>query len=703
MPRFSFEEAQFGLEGELDELGLDAGESEQPAAAKPCGCRQCLGSRAGLSNEFEGVQFDDEAEFEDDEDEESSDPEFSGIDLEGEVRRQQPPPRRRSVSRRQPSRPARQGAPPRRPGVRPSRRPVRPGRPRVRPRRPRPSRPVGFAYPVSPPSRPPVAEPDGPPWTSDAEPVERASEFVRWVQSSLNQLMGLRLPVDGVAGPATRSAIRDFQQRHGLPVDGIVGPDTRQALQRARAGRNGGSNGGDDAAGADGDDLSGPEASSTEESSGEQEEGVFDTVRDVLAGTRIIDLTAQADKSRRKGRRDPKSVYALVLHQMACCFARKDPLKNYLRTNSHFVILSDGRILQLHPITELLWASHGFNKGSVAVEFAGNFPSTRGRWWKGETYGRNQVTPAQIEAGRYLVRHLIRTMGLTHILAHRQSSATRENDPGPDIWYHVGQWAIENHGLKDGGPGFKVGGGNSIPDLWRTWGRVKPQPELAEELDPESLEHARWLQQALNRTLGLRLRPNAAGGPAVRSALRTFQRRHGLPADGELSEEVEAMLVEAGAPPHRHPASHRRIVESSASRRAPMSDRYSSEGESSEDGPALESLSDLESGSPCGCPHPPPPPGLFSPPDRSGHRWYTPISGDNLWTLSKNIMVRLLAAHGVGRAPRSGEINDVSNAIRRDPCNEHLKGKMFLPRFAADRCKPRGRYYGSIHIPVKFE
>jgi hypothetical protein len=187
---------------------------------------------------------------------------------------------------------------------------------------------------------------------------------------------------------------------------------------------------------------------------------------------RIINLTAQADKSKRAGARDPNKVYALVLHQMACCFKRPNPLKNYLSTGAHFAILHDGRILQLHPISAMIWASNCLSPRSVAVEFAGNFPDTRGRWWKGDTYGRNNVTQAQIESGRYLVRHLIRTIGLKTITAHRQSSDTRENDPGPDIWYHVGQWAVDNLGLSDGGPGFKCGTGNPVPDTWRTWGRV---------------------------------------------------------------------------------------------------------------------------------------------------------------------------------------------------------------------------------------
>ncbi len=63
--------------------------------------------------------------------------------------------------------------------------------------------------------------------------VESASEFVRWVQSTLNRTMGLRLPVNGIISPNVRSAIRSFQRRERLPEDGIVGPPTEAALRRA--------------------------------------------------------------------------------------------------------------------------------------------------------------------------------------------------------------------------------------------------------------------------------------------------------------------------------------------------------------------------------------------------------------------------------------------------------------------------------------
>lgn len=72
----------------------------------------------------------------------------------------------------------------------------------------------------------------------EGEPQGR--EYVRWVQSSLNQIMGLQLPLNGIMGVETRSAIRSFQERQGLPVDGIVGPDTERRLIAARSGQSAG-------------------------------------------------------------------------------------------------------------------------------------------------------------------------------------------------------------------------------------------------------------------------------------------------------------------------------------------------------------------------------------------------------------------------------------------------------------------------------
>lgn len=67
-----------------------------------------------------------------------------------------------------------------------------------------------------------------------AEPTT-PSDNVRWLQHTLNIVLGRRLAVNGAMGTATRDAIRDFQRRVGLPADGIVRLPTRQALVNAAA------------------------------------------------------------------------------------------------------------------------------------------------------------------------------------------------------------------------------------------------------------------------------------------------------------------------------------------------------------------------------------------------------------------------------------------------------------------------------------
>ena len=59
---------------------------------------------------------------------------------------------------------------------------------------------------------------------------QQGSEYVRWVQSSLNRTLGTNLSINGIMNSATRDALKDFQESQGLPVDGIAGPETKQAL-----------------------------------------------------------------------------------------------------------------------------------------------------------------------------------------------------------------------------------------------------------------------------------------------------------------------------------------------------------------------------------------------------------------------------------------------------------------------------------------
>jgi len=55
-------------------------------------------------------------------------------------------------------------------------------------------------------------------------------DVVRRAQRALRRTPDPGLVVDGAFGPATASAVKQFQQGAGLVVDGIVGPNTWNAL-----------------------------------------------------------------------------------------------------------------------------------------------------------------------------------------------------------------------------------------------------------------------------------------------------------------------------------------------------------------------------------------------------------------------------------------------------------------------------------------
>ena len=60
--------------------------------------------------------------------------------------------------------------------------------------------------------------------------INATGDVVKRLQRALRRTPNLGLVVDGVFGPLTDQAVREFQQGAGLVVDGIVGPLTWGAL-----------------------------------------------------------------------------------------------------------------------------------------------------------------------------------------------------------------------------------------------------------------------------------------------------------------------------------------------------------------------------------------------------------------------------------------------------------------------------------------
>ncbi len=193
-------------------------------------------------------------------------------------------------------------------------------------------------------------------------------------------------------------------------------------------------------------------------------------------------------------------VDSIVLHHMA--YNIGNDLKDYRKVGAHYAVMADGQVGQLYDDLDFLNASNGFNPRSVAIEFAGNFPTLSYHWWKDKKRtipDRCYLTPAQIRAGRCLLATLkARLPGIRYVYAHRQSSGSRENDPGPDVWFNIGQWAIDNLNLTDRLPRTHIGSGQPIPDSWRvtrpavvpTTATTTPVPKTAPKPAPVPVSSA---------------------------------------------------------------------------------------------------------------------------------------------------------------------------------------------------------------------
>jgi peptidoglycan hydrolase-like protein with peptidoglycan-binding domain len=301
---------------------------------------------------------------------------------------------------------------------------------------------------------------------------ERPAGRTNWAKSVLNRVLGVTLPDDNVPDAATKKALEDFQSKYNLKTTRVIDSVTERTLL---------------------------EADALLRSKGSVSEPATKAIIEA-AKTKIEDWTKKAVNNKPRhilnSYRDPRKVYAFVLHQMAFkrwnskTKAYSNP-ESYLATGAHFCIMFDGRIVQLHPCSRMIWHGNCVSPGSVAVEFEGNFPNIKGGWWtdkKSKVHNKDKPTQAQFESGRFLTSYLKTVLGTTHILAHRQSSDSRENDPGPDIWYHVGQWAIGKLALTDGGPSFKCGTGKPILPEWRTWGSPAVEKEFEEMEDDECFE-----------------------------------------------------------------------------------------------------------------------------------------------------------------------------------------------------------------------
>lgn len=160
------------------------------------------------------------------------------------------------------------------------------------------------------------------------------------------------------------------------------------------------------------------------------------------------------------------------LHQTS--FYNPD-LDRYNYIIAHYVVLRSGVVLKVRePTTVLNSVSAG---RAVDIEFEGDYPSyrrlRRNSWGALLRY----PTVPQLLAGRALLQELTNSLGISHVWAHLQASnLERDNCPGPQIWFNVAEWAVQNLGLSS------TDLARSIPPEWRDrhldliWPSPLPRP-----------------------------------------------------------------------------------------------------------------------------------------------------------------------------------------------------------------------------------
>jgi hypothetical protein len=183
----------------------------------------------------------------------------------------------------------------------------------------------------------------------------------------------------------------------------------------------------------------------------------------------IEDRRALADADSRYRAMKGKPI-GVTLH--ATGFSRGDRDNAYDRVHAHYVITPGGKILWLHPHDVRVRNAFDYRR-SIQIEMVGNFRSSRGKSYKPEKFGTHDLTPEQARAGRFLLDYLRNSgaiEGQGEVTAHRQSNRQRGNDPGPEVWREIGQWAIDERGWTLG-PTIK-NKGKGIPDSWKTERRI---------------------------------------------------------------------------------------------------------------------------------------------------------------------------------------------------------------------------------------
>lgn len=161
------------------------------------------------------------------------------------------------------------------------------------------------------------------------------------------------------------------------------------------------------------------------------------------------------------------SVTGICLHQTACYMGERP--SRYDGGGAHVFVTRAGRVIWLHDFDRNVVHGNGWNAGTVGIEIDGLYAGVDGDprtvWDDPSTPIHEQgmkLTEASIAAVRDVIawiRHEVPSVRV--IVAHRQASKDRRDDPGSAIWQAI---ALPS-GLKMA-PSTTLGDGLPIPEAW---------------------------------------------------------------------------------------------------------------------------------------------------------------------------------------------------------------------------------------------
>lgn len=197
-----------------------------------------------------------------------------------------------------------------------------------------------------------------------------------------------------------------------------------------------------------------------------------------VATSQFFDRRKVSSRQHIFGRRTWKEVTGICLHQTACVLGERPA--RWDTVGCHVGVTRSGKVIWLHDFDFKVVHGNGWNAQTVGIEMDGLYEGVDGNpktVWDDPSTAIHEVgqkiTPELVSSSQAAIEWIIEEVArhggkINAIVAHRQASSSRRNDPGSALWKSVALPMQQKYGIGDGGKGYKIGNGYPIPEEWNS-------------------------------------------------------------------------------------------------------------------------------------------------------------------------------------------------------------------------------------------